>query len=93
MQSRNDVRSAETGDAIIVLHCPGTRHDDDASDSAGDFAIGPAHACPEPSLRSRRGTGNALQRDMARPCPSANTTLGASAAVLRATWALEKLGP
>ena len=64
MGSRDDVRSAETGDAITVLHCPGARHDDDASDSAGDFAGRRGHACPEPSFRSPRGTGTALERDM-----------------------------
>ena len=39
MQSRDDVRSGETGDVITVLHCPGARHDDDASDSAGGPAM------------------------------------------------------
>ena len=47
-----------------------------------------AMACPRPFL-PRRGTDNALERDMTWPCPPANTTLEASAAVslkhLRAT--------
>ena len=64
MRSRDDVRSAETDDVITVLHCPGARHDDDASDSAGDLAGGWGHACPEPSFRPPRGTGTALERDM-----------------------------